>query len=84
MAGVKVGRGSNIGANTVLRKSVPPYSIVIGNPAKVIGFRFTPEEIIEHEKSLYTEDKRMELEKLEKNYKKFYYNRLDQISNYLT
>jgi acetyltransferase-like isoleucine patch superfamily enzyme len=31
-----VGRNSVIGANTVVTRSVPPYSIVAGNPAKVI------------------------------------------------
>lgn len=34
---VVIGAGSLIGAGAVVRQSVPPDSIVIGNPAKVVG-----------------------------------------------
>jgi len=33
---VKIGYGSIIGANSVVLKDVPPFSIAVGNPAKVI------------------------------------------------
>ena len=46
LSGVTVGRGAIVGAGSVCRNSPPPYSIVAGNPAKVIGFKYTPEEII--------------------------------------
>lgn len=36
LPGVIVGKGSIIGASSVVTKNVPPYSIVVGNPAKVI------------------------------------------------
>ena len=36
MPGVKIGKYSVIGAASVVTKSVPPYSIAVGNPAKVI------------------------------------------------
>ena len=36
----------------VVTKEVPPYTIVCGVPAKVIGNRFNEKEIIEHEKLL--------------------------------
>lgn len=83
MPGVVVGRGSAVGAGSVLRRSVPPYSTVIGNPARVIGFRFTPEQIIEHEKALYPEEERLPLDLLEKNYKKFFLDRRTEIMKYL-
>lgn len=83
MPGVVVGRGSAIGAGSVLRRSVPPYSTVIGNPARVVGFRFTPEQIIEHEKALYPEEERLPLELLEKNYKKYFLDRRMEIIKYL-
>ena len=37
LKGVTIGKGSIIGAGVVVPKSVPPYSIVVGNPAKVVG-----------------------------------------------
>lgn len=82
LAGVKVGRGASIGSGAVVRNSVPPYSIVIGNPAKVVGFSFNPEQIIEHEKMLYPESERLPLEKLEKNYKKYFIDRMKEIRSY--
>lgn len=35
----KIGRGSVIGAGSVVTKYVPPYAVVVGNPAKVIRYR---------------------------------------------
>ena len=46
MSGVKIGNGAVIGAGTVVAKDVPPYAIVVGNPGRVIKYRFE-EEIIE-------------------------------------
>lgn len=83
MPGVVVGRGSAVGAGSVLRRSVPPYSTVMGNPARVVGFRFTPEQIIEHEKALYPEEERLPLDFLEKNYKKYFLDRRMEIIKYL-
>ena len=34
--GITVGRGSVVGANSVLRDSIPPFSVAIGTPAKVV------------------------------------------------
>ena len=40
MPGVQIGDGSIIAANTVVTKNVEPYSIVGGNPSKLIKKRF--------------------------------------------
>ena len=43
MGGVVIGNGAVVAANSHVVKSVPPYAIVGGNPAKVIGYRFSPD-----------------------------------------
>lgn len=52
LKGVTIGRGSIVAAGAVVTKSCPPYSIIGGIPAKVLRMRFTPEQIIEHERLL--------------------------------
>ena len=64
LKGVTIGRGSVIAAGAVVNKSCPPYSIIGGIPAKVLKFRFTIDEVIEHEKVLYPENKRFSREEL--------------------
>ena len=46
LPGVHVGDGAIIGANSVVGSDVAPYTIVIGNPAKVLRKRFDDEELI--------------------------------------
>jgi acetyltransferase-like isoleucine patch superfamily enzyme len=52
LSGVCIGRGAIIAAGSVVTKSVEPYAIVAGVPAKPIGVRFSPEEIVKHEEQL--------------------------------
>ena len=40
MGGVKIGTGAVIGANAVVAKDIPPYAIAVGNPARVVKYRF--------------------------------------------
>ena len=58
LKGVRIGRGSVIGAGALVTKDVPPYSIYVGQPlAHKIIPRFTPEELAEHERLLYSSKK---------------------------
>jgi len=43
LPGVHIGDGAIIGANSVVASDVEPYSIVVGNPAKLIRYRFDGE-----------------------------------------
>lgn len=52
LKGVTIGRGSVVAAGAVVTKSCAPYSIIGGVPAKLIRMRFTPEQILEHERLL--------------------------------
>lgn len=45
MEGVTIGDGAIVGAGALVSKNVPPYSICVGIPAKVIRYRFCEEEI---------------------------------------
>lgn len=83
LSGVHIGRGSIIGAGSVLRDNIPPYSVVIGNPCKIVRFRYTPEEIIEHEKAQYEEKDRLPLDLLQKNYDKYFVKKVKEISQFV-
>ena len=45
MPGVHIGDGAIIGANSVVAKDIPPYSIAVGNPCRVVKKRFDDEMI---------------------------------------
>lgn len=52
LKGVTIGEGAIVAAGAIVTKDVPPYSIVGGNPARVIKYRFSEEEIAEHKRLL--------------------------------
>lgn len=52
LGGVKIGTGSVVAANSLVIDDVPPYSIVAGNPAKIIKMRFNQEQISIHREML--------------------------------
>lgn len=45
MPGIAIGHGAIVAARAVVSRDVPPYSIVAGNPAKVVKQRFDPQTV---------------------------------------
>ena len=72
LSGGNLGRGCIVGACSLVTKPVPPYALVAGSPAKIIGVKFTIDQILEHEKALYPESERMSQKELEELFTKYY------------
>ena len=69
LQGVTIGRGTTVAAGAVVTRSMPPYCICGGVPAKFIKFYWTIDEILEHESKLYPEQERFSREQLEAFFK---------------
>ncbi|MAD97097.1 MAG: chloramphenicol acetyltransferase [Flavobacteriaceae bacterium] len=76
MAGVSIGDGAIIATNATVVKDVPPYSIVGGNPAKLIRKRFSEETI---EKLLEIQWWHWSIEKITRNVTQLTSNDLDAL-----
>lgn len=73
LSGVTIGRGTTVAAGAVVSKSMPPYCVCGGIPAKFIKFYWTIDQILEHEEKLYPERERytrMQLEKISVKWQK--------------
>lgn len=44
LSGITIGNGAVVGTRAVVTKDVAPYTIVAGNPARVVGRRFSEEQ----------------------------------------
>lgn len=49
LSGVRIGRGAIVAAGALVKEDVPPYAIVAGNPATVVRYRFSAEQIAAHD-----------------------------------
>ncbi len=65
LSGVTIGRGCTVAAGAVVAKSMPPYTIVAGVPAKPIKMKWSIDEILQHERALYPEHERLSRKYLE-------------------
>ena len=68
LGGVKIGDGAIVGAGSVVVKDIEPYSIVAGNPARLIRKRFTQDQIDSLEEMSWW---KFPIEKIKSNYLKF-------------
>lgn len=55
LKGVNVGEGAVIGACSVVTRDIPPYSLAVGNPAKVIRFLGQSQAINRHDDANFSE-----------------------------
>lgn len=56
LPGVTIGRRAMVGAGALVTKSVPPFAIVTGSPAKITGYVDCDSLIFDDEKSATTDD----------------------------
>lgn len=45
VGGVTIGRGSRIGGGSFVTENIPPFSVVSGNPARIVKSNCTPDVI---------------------------------------
>lgn len=64
LKGVTIGRGSIVAAGAVVAKSVPPYGVAAGVPARIVKFRWDVDTIMRHEETLYSTENRLTREVL--------------------
>lgn len=76
MAGVHVGDGAIIAANSTVVKDVPPYTMVGGNPATIIKKRFPDEQIAA---LLHLQWWNWSIEKITANVQKLTGNNIDEL-----
>lgn len=56
LKGVTIGKGAVIAANALVINDVDSYSIMAGQPAKILRNRFTQDEIRKHQKKIENEN----------------------------
>lgn len=76
LSGVTVEQGAIIAARSVVTKDVPAYSIVAGNPAKIVKYRFSQEIIEELKKVKFSNIREENFNK----YKDKLYEKIDSVA----
>lgn len=74
LGGAHLCRGCIVGANSLINKrtKTPPYSVVVGSPARIIAVKFSIEQILQHEEKLYPPEERFSKAQLEELFKEYY------------
>lgn len=79
----RIGKEARIGAGAVIRSNIPPYAIVLGNPAKIVGFTIAPQDLEVYECEKYSVEERTSKEKYVQIYEKYVSMRTKEIVNCL-
>ena len=66
--GVVIGEGCVVGASSNVIKSLPPYTICVGNPCKPIKKRFQDDDLIEHLKMVNSKYDAVQILKVRNQY----------------
>lgn len=69
LSGVRIGQGAVVAAGSVVTKDIPAYSIVGGNPAKIIRYRFNSDTV---NKLKNINFKKIDVDFIKKNIEVFY------------
>ena len=77
--GSNIGNGVIAGAGAVITKDVPDYAVVVGVPARIIRYRYEPDEIAALNRIAWWD---WPDEKIRKNYNDFYLDIKEFIKKY--
>lgn len=76
LSGVRIGKGSVIGAGSLVSRNIEPYSIVVGSPAKLVKKRFN-EDVIDYLLSI--DYSKLNFQKFDKSNAEELYSKIDTI-----
>lgn len=71
-----IGRGCIVAACSVVTHPTPPYSVVAGQPARIIGKVFEKDDILRHELALYSPDQRLSPTQIDDIFNAYHYDSL--------
>ncbi|TFV97213.1 CatB-related O-acetyltransferase [Algoriphagus kandeliae] len=77
LSGVSIGHGAIIGAGSIVTQDIPPYAIAVGNPARILKFRYSPKIIEELLEFNWWDKEPSELN----NFKKLFFTDLTQVES---
>ncbi len=67
-----LGRGCVVAAGSVVTREFPPYAVIAGAPARIIGVKFSRADVEKHEAMIYPPSERMSAQELDKLFSTFY------------